>query len=346
MKDEKYIEFILGLRKKRQLHPVVEKRLMYILSKISPELHPFKEIQGLAGGRNDVLAYEYNGRKVLFEIFGSKSQVSRDLRILDKTDADVKIAIIMDKEADESVFNQFIRENPEDAYHFIFIRELFDNDLVNKCALKLLKLIQSEDQIVFNEILDGKYSFRKFKELCENEDLPLVDLENVKLEEVTFEQLFNHLILSKLFKLNKNYSFEKLVKWLSNKDVMEYALIQIRHGFNIFLYTDLNENFGIYSDIELVDFLRIGSELDSARIILSINSIVDTILEASKTEEKTGINFVIGSSFAIKSGENCQVTVSLPKCTSQIFINKPLFIDNPEKKAFTDEEVLKMITIV
>lgn len=346
MKDDQYIEFILELRKKRQLHTVVEKRLMHILSKISPELHPFKEIQGLAGGRNDVLAYEYNGRKVLFEIFGSKSQVSRDLRILDKTDADVKIAIVMDKEADESVFNQFIRENAEDSYPFIFIRELFDNDQVNKCALKLLKLIQSEDMVIFNEILDGKYSFKKFKELCENEGLPLVDLENINIEEITFEELFNHLILSKLFKLNKNYSFEKLVKWLSKENVMEYALIQVQHGFNIFLYTDLNNSFGIYSDIELVDFLRIGAELDSARIILSINSIVNTILEASKTEEKNEINFVIGSSFAIKSGENCQVSVSLPKCTNHIIINKPLLIDNPEIEELTDEEILKMITVM
>jgi hypothetical protein len=65
-------------------------------------------------------------KKVLFEIFDTRSQVSRDLRILDKTKADKKIAVIIEKEVDFTVFETFINENPEDKYPFIFIGKLFE----------------------------------------------------------------------------------------------------------------------------------------------------------------------------------------------------------------------------
>jgi len=60
------------------------------------------------------MLFEYSGHKILFEVFATRSQVSRDLRILDKTDANKKIAVIIDKEVDHTVLDAFIKENPED----------------------------------------------------------------------------------------------------------------------------------------------------------------------------------------------------------------------------------------
>jgi hypothetical protein len=67
-------------------------------------------------GRNDLLLFDFQGRKVLFEIFATKGQVSRDLRILDKTRADKKIAVIIDKEVDPGVWEQIHKEKPEGNY--------------------------------------------------------------------------------------------------------------------------------------------------------------------------------------------------------------------------------------
>src|SRR2546423_13506513 len=136
-----YIQWILQQRRMKLLHEAVEERLTKFLNIIAPGFHPIKEIQGLAGGRNDLLAFEFTGKKILFEVIATKSQVSRDLRILDKTKADVKIAVIIDKEADPRVFDQFMKENPEDNYPFIFIGELFVDSHIRNCAYKLNELI-------------------------------------------------------------------------------------------------------------------------------------------------------------------------------------------------------------
>src|SRR5262245_45462992 len=95
--NQSLVEQIKSLRKDHLLHGHVEGELIRLLNLVAPDFHPVPEIQGLAGGRNDLMLFEYSGGKLLFEIFATKSQVSRDLRILDRTKADVKIAIILDK---------------------------------------------------------------------------------------------------------------------------------------------------------------------------------------------------------------------------------------------------------
>ena len=276
MNQSRYIGIIKGLRKENKLHGFVEKRLIKMLNHIAPELYCINEIQGLLGGRNDLLAFEYNGRKILFEIFASASQVSRDLLILHKTDADVKIAIIIDKEVDEKVSNNFFRQNPSNEYPYFFLKELLIKEHLPKSTLKLIKLIKSDDEAQFEAILKYQYSFEQFNELCKKEGLELINPENLKNEEITFEKIFNHFIVAKLIKLTKNYSsLEKIVSWLGNNTIFEYALFQLQQGFNLFLYTDLKENFALYNDIDLLDWIRIGPELDSPYILLSINSIVN-----------------------------------------------------------------------
>ena len=96
--SEDNVNQIRELRRLKKLHTAVEDKLIALIGKIAPNYHPIKEPVGLAGGRNDLMLFEFSGQKVLFEIFATRSQVSRDLRILDKTDADKKIAVIIDKE--------------------------------------------------------------------------------------------------------------------------------------------------------------------------------------------------------------------------------------------------------
>lgn len=99
-----YRQTLLTLRKANRLHTAVEDALMELLKEAVPDFHPVKEPQGIAGGRNDLMLFEFSGRKVVFEIFATRTQVSRDLLILHKTKANKKIAIIIDKEVDAGVF--------------------------------------------------------------------------------------------------------------------------------------------------------------------------------------------------------------------------------------------------
>ena len=60
---------IVKLRKNKMLHSTVFNELTIIISRYFPKYEPIVEIQGLAGGRNDLIAFKYNTRKILFEVF-------------------------------------------------------------------------------------------------------------------------------------------------------------------------------------------------------------------------------------------------------------------------------------
>src|SRR5262249_23612680 len=140
-------------RKQQALHDLVENQLVQVLKVVAPGFLPVKEIQGLPGGRNDLMLFDFQGRKVVFEVFASKSQVSRDLRILDLTKADKKIAVIIDREVDSGVWEKFHRENPENNYPWIFVSELFDRTAIERTALKLRQLVLGDDEAFFQRLL-------------------------------------------------------------------------------------------------------------------------------------------------------------------------------------------------
>ena len=97
---------------------------------------------------------------MLFEVFCSRSQVWRHLRILDKTDADIKVAVIVDKEVDSAVLAAFLKENPESDYPFLLISELFEEPPI-MCSLKLSELV-SVTRKPSSENATGENSERRF----------------------------------------------------------------------------------------------------------------------------------------------------------------------------------------
>ncbi len=155
---------IAALRKAKKLHTEVENRLSSLISQISIDYIPVKEPVGLAGGRNDLLLFEFSGRKVLFEVFATRGQVSRDLRILDKTKANIKIAVIIDREIDPKVFDAFVKENPEDNYPYIFISEVFE-ETPKMISLKLRQLIFGDDNAKFQRMLHLRIEIAKLASL-------------------------------------------------------------------------------------------------------------------------------------------------------------------------------------
>jgi hypothetical protein len=82
-----YREQLLALGRAKRLHTAVENRLVELLKEAAPDFHALKGPQGLAGGTNDLMLSEFSGRRVVFEIFPTHTQVSRDLLILHKTNA-------------------------------------------------------------------------------------------------------------------------------------------------------------------------------------------------------------------------------------------------------------------
>ena len=121
-------------------------------------------------------------------------------------------------------------------------------------------------------------------------------------------------------------SLKKLAAWLSKPGALDYALMKVSLGFNVFLYSDLQENFGFYSDIELLDFLRIGFKIDAPCILLSMNATIYKVIDicfGGDIDMDRGIAFTIGASqiFETETGRN--VTFSIPATRSTTRRHRP-----------------------
>lgn len=339
-----YVEWIRDIRKQKLLHTEVEERLISLLDHIVPDYHPIKEPQGLAGGRNDLMLFEFSGRKVLFEIFASKSQVSRDLRILDKTKADIKIAIIIDQDIDRDVFNKFLMENPEDNYPFLFIGELFESDPTN-CYLKLKELILGDDLARVRRILQTRFKAQDFYTALRSNGVEVLTKEDIASGDITYLRVFVTILINNLLKMGISPKrVDNLGKWLSQQDLLQFILMKMIAGMNVLLYTDLDENMAIYSDIEITDWIRAMHLLSDAYIIVPLNPIVyeiqDKYLKMPADRKVTrDVSIYVGSSSVYESSQGRSVHVYLPKQAHSI----KMFIPPAEAEQKTEQDYFEII---
>jgi hypothetical protein len=263
---------IIKFRKNKLLHSTVLNELTIIINRYFPKYEPIAEIQGLAGGRNDLIAFKYNTRKILFEVFATASQVSRDLRILDNTISDIKIAIIIDKEIDKKVLEKFLRENPENNYPYLFISQILNRSKIVNTINVLRDIILKNDKDEILEIINKKISYQEFVNRCKEENIKILR-KPLNILDVTFKNIFITIVANKILKMSHdNDKTLKIIKWLNDDKFIEFILFKVGLGFNIFLYTDLCETFSIESDMEFLDVLRIFHELEETYIILPMST--------------------------------------------------------------------------
>ena len=121
--EAEFAEFagdVKRLKRRRQLHQTVEKRLSDILSRLFPESCSVQEVFGVLGGKNDLMQFFPNGGSIVFELFASPSQVPQDLRLLERSPADVKIAILLDRQIDPKLADKFFHSKPE-SFPFLWL---------------------------------------------------------------------------------------------------------------------------------------------------------------------------------------------------------------------------------
>lgn len=341
-----YIAWIKSIRKSKKLHSVIEQRLIDIVGMVAPDYHPIKEPVGLAGGRNDLLLFAFDKTKVLFEIFASKGQVSRDLRILDKTVADKKIAVIIDKEVDAQVFNRFLRENPEDNYPFIFIGELYAERL-SVCLLKLRELILGDEEAKFQRMLQARIPKSDFLSICREQGIEVLTQEDIGAANITFSRVFLTVVLSKLRRLGiQREKVLELGRWLSLEGCIAWILTRVNIGLNVFLYTDFEGNMAAYADIDLIDWIRAGHEMPQPFVILSLNAVVHEIEETFLKKKKVGshgddIKITVGFSQIHETDEGRYVTFGIPSNTKSIEVLAGS-VDGQDEREKKDQ-VLKMM---
>jgi len=86
-------------------------------------------------------------------------------------------------------------------------------------------------------------------------------------------------IISKLVKFGIPIQRQKkLIQWLNKPESISWLITKITYGFNMFLVTDFEGNFGFDSDDEAYDFVfLIGEDIDHPSVILPLNKIVGDI---------------------------------------------------------------------
>ncbi len=333
-----YRQQLLALRKANWLHALVEDALLKLLKEAVPDFHPLKEPQGLAGGRNDLMLFEFSGRTVVFEIFASRTQVSRDLLILHKTKADKKIAVIIDKEVDRSVFERYLRENPDETFPFLFIGELFETSPRN-AVLKLRELITGSDLAKLRRLRRAKVPRAKLLRWFKYYGVDVPSEQEIKEGKISYRKVFIATVLAKCIKQGIVVAkLKKLGLWLSSQQTLEYIFLRVNIGLNMFLYTDLDENMAVYSDIDLADWIRAGYNFPDTFILLSMNAVAyeleDKYLKsgARVLNPDRRISMSIGSSQVHFTASGRTAVFGLPREVKAVIVIPPKRRDRqPEK---------------
>ena len=127
------------LKRKKRLHTLVEKRLALLLKDLYPGAHPITEPGEIPGGRSDLAFYFGSGRYAVFEVFATVSQVAQDLRHLEQSNAQARIAILTDRALDDGrIFEKYFRKRPRDPFPWLKLSDILvvENEANAKEQLK------------------------------------------------------------------------------------------------------------------------------------------------------------------------------------------------------------------
>ena len=171
--------------------------------------------------------------------------------------------------------------------------------------------------------------------------------EDIQKGSATYQKVFVTLTIGKLRHFGISASkLEKIGKWLSSDGILEYVLTRVVSGMNLFLYTDLNETMALHSDIELVDWLRIGHNFSEAYFLLSINAIIyeieDRLLKIGSQEPIShDLAVWIGSSQIHETKSGRVVVSRIPLNTESIVLVKPF--GNRTEFPLSNEEYVQRV---
>jgi hypothetical protein len=113
------------LKSRKKLHTITEKRLALLLEDIYPDDYAITEPGEIPGGRSDLAFYFGSGRYAVFEVFATVSQVAQDLRHLEQSNAQARIAILTDRALDDGrIFEEYFRKRPRDPFPWVKLSDI------------------------------------------------------------------------------------------------------------------------------------------------------------------------------------------------------------------------------
>jgi len=147
--EDEFEQFIKNAKQDKtshRLHTLAEQRLVLLLSRLYPHACAVPEISGVLGGRNDLMLFAFDGRRAAFEFFFSPSQVPQDLRLLEQVKADVRIAILLDREVNPKLALEYFRKKP-DPFPFLWLSDILLVSHEGRCLEYLRELLDEDASI-------------------------------------------------------------------------------------------------------------------------------------------------------------------------------------------------------
>ena len=139
----RFVAVVKKARRDKSLHSSVEERLLGLLVRLYPDSCPVREVTGVLGGRNDLIQFFRNGRRGVFELFASVSQVPQDLRLLEQSNADVRIAILLDQQINPKLAREYFRKKPN-HFQYVWLSQVLMPERESKCLNQLREMIESQ----------------------------------------------------------------------------------------------------------------------------------------------------------------------------------------------------------
>lgn len=289
---EVFVELAKKYKADHRLHSIAEEKLTSFLTRLYPDDGAVPEVSGVLGGRNDLMQFTFNGRRAVFEMFFSPNQVPQDLRLLEQANADIKVAILLDRDIDPKLADEFFHKKP-DHFPFLWLSHLMIPSQEELCLAELRELIDESASInILRRILSSPGGTRHEKSLRKKlEHIETVmkgqKVDSTKSRELTGGELIVLQIIAKISKMNIPLErLRSLDAWMQNN--IEFAFTLVVCGLQAFLITDLNGNHAIWSDGDFADDLILGAEDDGkAYIVICLNKTINDLLIANGVEKQS-----------------------------------------------------------
>jgi hypothetical protein len=285
-----YRDQVLNLKRTRRLHPEVLSRLGTLLKIAFPDATAVPEVSATLGGRNDLIQFFHDGRRTVFEVFASESQVPQDLRLLEQCEANAKIAILIESTVDSRVSTEFFRKRPN-HFPYLWLRVILEPQWQNATVSLLRELTDDNRNIQrVRRLLASPYgplfddALRKIIDRLEQRiprrdgDSPTTPLNGYQRGALLVIAAIRDLGVP-IDKLRALYA------WLA--DAIEFAFEIAACGAHPFLITDLKGRNAIWSSGDIADCLFLApAEKEAAEILVDLHPVINRIREAYGFEKR------------------------------------------------------------
>ena len=137
---QRFADWVAASLPKHQVHTAFQNALKALLTAEFPSTTAIAEVYAVAGGRNDMVQYAQDGKRAVFELFCSPSQVPQDLRLLERAEVHWKIAVLLDEQINPELAANFFRKKPE-GLPFFWLSQVMMPSKTAECRAKLRQLL-------------------------------------------------------------------------------------------------------------------------------------------------------------------------------------------------------------